>query len=339
MKQATNINVQMQYLLNDESQKDTDLYKVVVQKGNVGSKYVYALQLLHSQHNIYVFRGLREEKVQFDKSNPVLRLIGQDNDGTLHTAGGHTQTWEYANRSNEWFVGTKYISASHFWTKQIARVHIPITNKVTNNTDLPRLSYLNYAGGMGYSGDDMQRVEAAVSSNYKYFMIVSGDTAGNAYFSLYDLNLINERLDAAGTSPVDIRTIDYISSFEIPQITDMSKVGSLQGFDISDDGKFVYISSQYSPTSGDHGETRKIVKVPWKSTDPSYWEEVNLKYNSELDAVNEYGNKYLTEFEGIQLINDNDLYLTVAYHDPNADPVNQTTMNRIYRVSWTSSLN
>nr|WP_290627305.1 helveticin J family class III bacteriocin [Lactobacillus sp.] len=78
--------------------------------------------------------------------------------------------------------------------------------------------------------------------------------------------------------------------------------------------------------------------MPWKSTDPSDWEEVNLKYNSELDAVNEYGNKYLTEFEGIQLINDNDLYLTVAYHNPNADPVNQTTMNRIYRVSWTSSL-
>lgn len=23
------------------------------------------------------------------------------------TAGGHTQTWEYANRTNEWFVGTK----------------------------------------------------------------------------------------------------------------------------------------------------------------------------------------------------------------------------------------
>ncbi|GFP05279.1 hypothetical protein LMG22465_12920 [Lactobacillus helveticus] len=87
MVYASNVNVSLQYNLNDYDDGDDDLYHVVVQKGNVGSSYVYALQLLHSQHNIYVFRGSRQKNVNFDKSNPVLRLISQDG----YTAGGHTQ--------------------------------------------------------------------------------------------------------------------------------------------------------------------------------------------------------------------------------------------------------
>ena len=165
-------NVSLQYNLNDYDDGDDDLYHVVVQKGNVGSSYVYALQLLHSQHNIYVFRGSRQKNDNFDKLNPVLRLIGQDG----YTAGGHTQTWEYANQSGDWFVGTKPMPNQDNCTKQIARVHIPDGQKIYYNTNLQRLSYLNRAGesyGIGYSGDDMARVEAAVSPDYQYFMIAS----------------------------------------------------------------------------------------------------------------------------------------------------------------------
>nr|WP_290626337.1 helveticin J family class III bacteriocin [Lactobacillus sp.] len=43
---------------------------------------------------------------------------------------------------------------------------------------------------------------------------------------------------------------------------------------------------------------------------------------------------YLTEFEEIQLIGNNDLSLTVAYHDPYNRTTNLTVMNRIYRVTW-----
>lgn len=63
MVYASNVNVSLQYNLNDYDDGDDDLYHVVVQKGNVGSSYVYALQLLHSQHNIYVFRGSRQKVV------------------------------------------------------------------------------------------------------------------------------------------------------------------------------------------------------------------------------------------------------------------------------------
>lgn len=43
MKQAYNISTQLSYVLNNYNGSDDDLYHVVVQKGNVGSKYLYAL--------------------------------------------------------------------------------------------------------------------------------------------------------------------------------------------------------------------------------------------------------------------------------------------------------
>lgn len=325
MAYASNVNVSLQYNLNDYDDGDDDLYHVVVQKGNVGSSYVYALQLLHSQHNIYVFRGSRQKNVNFDKSNPVLRLIGQDG----YTAGGHTQTWEYANQSGDWFVGTKPMPNQDNWTKQIARVHIPDGQKIYYNTNLQRLSYLNRAGesyGIGYSGDDMARVEAAVSPDYQYFMIASGDVYHNGYFSLYYLSDINSALNAAGTNPIDIRGIHCVRAFEIPGIAGANgSVGSLQGFDVSDGGNYIYISSQFAGDSD-----RKIVKIPWGNANPDSWETVDLNPQTILDA-----NGYYTELEGIQLINDNDLYLTVAYH---RDSDGLTAMNRIYRVNWTSNI-
>lgn len=96
-------------------------------------------------------------------------------------------------------------------------------------------------------------------------------------------------------------------------------------FDVSDGGNYIYISSQFAGNSN-----RKIVKIPWGSTDPNAWETVDLNSQTILDASG-----YYTELEGIQLINDNDLYLTVAYHR-NADGL--TSMNRIYRVNWTSNI-
>ncbi|WP_338934772.1 helveticin J family class III bacteriocin [Lactobacillus helveticus] len=328
---ASNISANLEYRLNNYP-SDDDLYHVVVQKGNVGSKYVYALQLLHSGHNIYVFRGNRQTDVNFDKSNPVLRLIGQDG----NTAGGHTQTWEYANQSGDWFVGTKPSTTDEpYWDRQIARVHIPNYNKIYYNTDLPRLSYLNRGGsqqGINYAGADMLRAEAAVSPDYQYFMLATVDRnpsdsskGYNGYFSIYNLSDINSALNAAGTNDVNIQNIRCVKAFMIPDF--VGKIGSIQGYDIDNGANYIYVSSQKA------GDTeRKIVKIPWESTDPSNWERVDLTYNSTLD---EDAAGYYTELEGIQLIDENDLYLTVAYH---RDSDKLTAMNRIYRVSWTSNI-
>lgn len=329
MVEATNIAVdQDYYTLNSPSHNV--LRRVVVQKGNVASRYIYAEQLWYSgQQDVYVYRADKESYVPFNRNNPVLILHGRNG----ATAGGHTQTWEYANRTNEWFVGTK---PKNNWTTQIARVHISsTTSEYDSNTDLPRLSYLNRAGyqqGINYAGADLWRVEAAVSPDYQYFMIVTVDNSNKAYFSAYYLSDINAALDNAGTSDVNIQNINCVKAFTIPDITDWQagNIGSLQGFDISNGANYVYVSSQYSPDNGDGGQRRRIVKIPWGVSDPNQFEWVPLDSNVGIDSGN-----YQTELEGIQLIDESNVWLTVAYHDLSQ---NLTVMNRIYRVSWNSNI-
>lgn len=321
--------------LDNYNDGEEGLYKVVVQKGNVASNYVYAMQLLNNGSNPYVFRANKQLQVPFDKT-PVLRLIYNEKSkpNTYYTAGGHTQTFEYANKKGYWFIGTK---PKNKWATQIARVHIPQTKKIYNNTQMPRLSQLNYAGGFHIN---MTRVEAAVSpaKEYKYIMIASVDDSGNGYFSLYDLPTINTKLNEAEKNAkngfvedTSIKDINYVDSFMVEGITDLSNqnsgIGSIQGYDIDADNN-IYISSQYSPTNGDHGKKREIVKIPWGKTKKSQWDEVLIPNNSVLDITG-----YQTELEGVQVIDKNDLYLTVAYHKLNTSSYD-TLINRIYRVNW-----
>lgn len=298
------------------------LRRVVVQKGNVASRYIYAEQLWNSQQDIYVFRANKESYVPFNKNNPILIMDGQNG----ATAGGHTQTWEYANRTNEWFVGTK---PKNKWTTQIARVHISSsTSRYTSNTQLPRLSYLNRAGsqqGINYAGADLKRVEAAVSPDYQYFMIATIDRYNTGYFSIYYLDDINTALDNAGVNDVNIQTLTSVKAFIIPSFVD--NIGSIQGYDIDNGANYIYVSSQHSP--GYEDISRKIVKIPWGSKNPSEWDFVRLDSNS---TINSFSGNYQTEFESVQVI-DNNVWLTVAYHDMDTS-TNLTVMNRIYKISW-----
>lgn len=188
----------------------------------------------------------------------------------------------------------------------------------------------------------MYRVEAAVSLDHEYFMIITGDNNNNGYFSIYPLSTINSALNSHGTTAVDIRNYsdECCGGFKLSDLSGINgSVGSLQGFDFSFNGStgYIYISSQYSPNSGDGGQSRKIVKIPWGDTNPDDWEEVNLRQNpGTIDAVNPQNVPYRTELEGLQLMGDNDVYLTVAYHDPSQDDL--TVMNRIYRVNWSSNI-
>lgn len=174
----------------------------------------------------------------------------------------------------------------------------------------------------------MLRVEAAVSPDYEKLLIASVDKSNNGYFSVYSMAEVNEKLTQSqynvsnGIIPdVDIRNLDCRKSFMISGITDSNKVGSIQGYDIDKDANNIYISSQYA------GQLeRKIVKIPWGETNSNNWERVNLTNNSTLTIEG-----YKTEFEGIQYISDNNLYLTVSYHRE-SDAL--TTINKIFRVSW-----
>ncbi|RHW53041.1 hypothetical protein DS834_03930 [Lactobacillus bombicola] len=182
----------------------SNAYNVVVQKGDVTANNIYALQLRNVQQDTYITRGSRITGV-LNKS-PELILYGSNG----NTAGAHTQTWEYAG-NGYWFIGTKPQSdGSHNWDIQIARVKYPSsgTRQYTSNTQLTRLSHINRAGwdyNNDYDGDYLYRVEVAVSPNYDELLIASIDTDGNGYFTLYDLNMINNQMDNNPGGDVSLR--------------------------------------------------------------------------------------------------------------------------------------
>lgn len=345
MAEITNANVQKLYDL-------TGVNKVVVQKGNVGAKYLYALQLLHGQNDTVVYRakpGQSFKKLTGQNINAsdvqkinCLYLAGTTDSNPDHAAGGHTQTWEYAGSSDNnnddggWFIGTKpkNTSSGEFDT-QIARIPFPSKNGsyYTKNTQLPRISNLNAAGrnyNINYSGSNLIRSEAAVtpSPNYQYLLIATVDNTGNGYFSLYNLSDINQAINNAGTGDVNLAEDDIgnnaVRAFKISNL--VGQIGSIQGYDI-DKNLNIYISSEYHPDKTNIvSKPRKIVKIPWGTTQQSQWSIINLDSATDLDISG-----YATEFEGIQVNKENDLYLTVAYHNSK----NYTTeYNRIYKVTW-----
>lgn len=326
---TTNINVVDQFDMNTG-------YRAVVQKGNVGSKYVYGLQLRKDQKETHILRGPRG-----NVTTPVLTLVGD--------AAGHTQTWEFAGnrykpegatevqytRAGQWFVGTKPGVGN--WAKQIARVDIRYTSGTHySNTEFPRLAYLNRAGAASFSGDSMTHAEAAVSPDYTKFLIATVENGEIGHFTVYDLDTINNALDSAGTGYVSLDGFPYQNSFTISNLygDGDNVVNSIQGFDLDNDGN-IYISSQLSPKlSGGSWSVhhKQIVKIPYyarnEASEESEWQSVNLSKFGGLDIAGEH-----SEVESIQVIDENRCYLTVAYHQ-SVNGKNKTVSNKIYELTW-----
>lgn len=319
MRQAYNISASHTADLNTG-------YLAVAQKGNVGSKYIYAEQLRNNQTETHILRGYAG-----NVTTPVVTLY--------NSAGGHTQTWEYSGRSGKWFVGTKPATGSSNWDKQIARVDISsIGRTYTSNTELPRLAYLNRAGsltkpnGSFYSGDDLKRAEAAVSPDYTKFLLATVDQNGNGYFTIFDNNVINNALDNVEYSNgyVNLGDLPYQESFVVEGF--YGTVKSIQGYDIDNAGN-IYVSSQLSPdTINGVYHQKNIYKIPtYARTNTGSWLQVDLTHNA--GPIDIHGQGMHTELEGIQILGENHCYLTVAYHKT-MNGKNKTASNKIYEVSW-----
>ena len=85
-----NITPELVYRLNG-------MHHVVAQVGAVIDKHVFALQLLHSAHDVLVYRKHEGLTKNVDYTEPHLVMTGF----------GHTQTWVPANDNDEYFVGVK----------------------------------------------------------------------------------------------------------------------------------------------------------------------------------------------------------------------------------------
>ncbi|GBG05488.1 class III bacteriocin [Lactobacillus rodentium] len=301
-----NAQIKLKYDLNN-------LHHVVVQASAVSPEQVYALQLLHQQTDTVVYRHPAfGQEVDFEDEEPVLYLKGNNQ----NLAGSHTQTWIYSGRENRYFVGVKPKKFGHtLWATQIARVNLGEAGEqiFNSNTQLPRLSYLNRAGKR-YPGKNLVRVEAAISPDFQTFLIASIDKDHTGHFALYNLAEINKVLDGIEDNPKDINieNLTCLDSFTIPNFNS-KYIASIQGYGI-DNEKNIYISSQPSPKQNWLGfaiqsSPREIVKIPWGSKIADNWEVINLDKEKLLNMRG-----FVTEFEGIQVIDQNHAYLTVAYH-------------------------
>lgn len=307
-----------------------NLHHVVVQASDVGTKYIYALQLLHKQHDIIVYRGQALGKhVIYDEASPIVYQTGK--------AGGHTQTWTYAGQGNQWYIGTKPKKhGSILWDTQIARLdlnNVPIQK--TSNTQMPRLSHMNRAGAtygdgsVQFTGSLYERMEIAVSPDYQKFLVATIDLHHVGHFALYDNRLINRELDQAmaNNDNINMTNLPCLAAFTIPHFN-TDPLQSIQGYDIDQDNN-IYVSSQLGPTTNffglaKEGRPREIVKIPWGEKNPDKWEVANLDDNRTLNVFG-----YVSEFESVQVINPNEIYLTVAYHQRDGAT---TLKNRIYKV-------
>lgn len=324
------VSVHLLYQLNN-------LHHVVVQQAHVTQDHIYALQLLHKQTETIIYRSERDgRQVDFVEDQPLFYLHGVKANGK---AGGHTQTWEPAGKRGFWFVGTKPKRYGHnYWTTQIARLHEPadVTLTFMQNTELPRLSYLNRAGSgfdnnsVVYPGKEMERLEAAVTPDHKRLMIASIGFDHRGHFALYDLSDINQALDQVEDAPTDINIEQFkcLGAFMIPHFN-TDPLTSVQGYEL-DNQNNIYVSSQSGPTTNwlgmaKQGRPREIVKIPWGCPDPQKWEVAQLDKEHHLNVFG-----YVTEFEGMQVLSPNKIYLTVAYH--RKDNSLTTLGNRIYEI-------
>ena len=316
---------------------DRDLRQVVVQKTYVGQNHAYALQQVGGAS--FVYRGRKGRNVSFKKSWPTLRIAQK--------VAGHTQTFENAGRKKQWFVGVKPNDMNQqqgwsSWSSQIARLKLPRFRSLTNLRRVPCLTNLNHAGnkfGISCASNQFARVELAVSTDQQDALIAYGDNDHNGYFALYQLNELNAALDQAKApnKAVNITQLNCLDAFMIPNLSESrGQVGSLQGFAFNhyfdQSGKEqndLYISSQ--PASDKVGHDRKIVKIPWREPNPLNWELVDLTEQPALEIPG-----YYTELEGLQLIGNNEVYLTVAYHQQFLAK-NPTKINKLYRVTWKSN--
>ncbi|BDR61078.1 helveticin J family class III bacteriocin [Lactobacillus xylocopicola] len=329
MKETTNVSIGSQYNLNIG-------HASVAQKGNVGKKYIYALQLRNQQAETFVLRGTPGSSI----SNPILHLTG--------TAAGHTQTWEYSGIANNWFIGVKPNKDLKPWAKQIARINIKTMGVAhSSNTAFPRIAYLNLAGYPEdrCTGAQMKRAEAAVSPKYHNFLIATVEYDGTGHFAIYDMGLINDALTAAGTGFINLGDFQCEESFTIHNLIGASGLmNSIQGYDLDDLGN-IYITSQKAPVFDEKtgkytAHHKEIIKIPWNfRTDTSNWGNVNLSAWKGIDISGKH-----SEVEGIQILGPDHAYVTVAYHakskikkptKKDKNYKNKTVLNMIYELSWT----
>ena len=272
----------------------------VVQAVYVGTQYLYALQTRNAAGGadqfISRFKIAGVSKGSLLTHPDVMKL----------ERCGHGQTLQWDGGSHFWVVvkatsvNPTYKAGDIDWGTQIGRISFQ-PGKI-DYTKIPRISSINRANKSGASFGTLKRCEAALSSNRKYLLIWSQNTADNAQLAYYWLPDINSELDklesrtpkylSAGKSPILNRCKD---SYAVNNFINNVPGKSTQGIEFADNFA-VYVSSNINGPL--------VSKGSWKTT--------NFKKNPV--QVNISGLASGTrEGEGIQLKGDL-VYVAVSVH-------------------------
>lgn len=295
------------------------LLKRVIQKPYLKGNEIYALQLY--KHDIVVKRA------KLNSKTPVF----SDNKHSFYIVDGrHTQTWDYAG-NGYWFIGTagkKDPYSRYIWDRQIARVKYQ--EKKTTPAKFVRLTDINKASDdPNYTSGQVQRVEATVSPNGKYFLIGSISSkptrheAQTVHFAIYDLSQINRLFNQAERehkTEISLSKIKPLSAFHDDHgFGNYADLQSFQGMAVDND-RNIYITVENPPIGNKTVLPRQIVRIPWGDTNSDDWTYGNLDHKDWAT--------WNTEVESLQIIG-KDIYYDMAFHDPKTGT---TEDNRLYRV-------
>lgn len=313
-----NIKAKVKYIL-------TGLLDRVVQKQVNHHNQMYALQV--SYHDSYIFKTpITGRYLTFPDQEQAMHIPGTFHSQLLEPAGG-----------NYWLVGvTPKITSEHptYWTWSTEIARTTFTSGEIEQESLPRLTHLEKASSdKNYTPDQLERVEATVSPNLRYLLILSlqypepGQRVRNIHMAIYSMDQINRLFDQAQNSSDHTVSLDEISPIKACKLKGVygNQIKEIQGLAL-DNNQRVYIASEKITTryglKSRSSYPREIIKMKFGQTNPEKW--LYAKVNAP-----EWRQK-TTEFEGMQIVN-NKLELNVAYQEQDAPYADKE--NTIYEIS------
>ena len=281
----------------------------VVQAIYVGTDYLYVDQTKGAAGGAlqYISRYGIKNKPNGTLSNPDVMTL---------TRCGHTQSLQWDGGNHFWIgvkaksVGTRELTTYEEvidWATQIGRISYQ-PGATIDYTQIPRISSISRANLSGKAFGSILRCEVALTSDRRYLLVWSMNTARGIQFAYYKTEQLNKEMDrltnnaskysGAHEAPIKKACIGSYSAvfgqYNLPY-------NSLQGIEFANNF-VVYINSDQSDEK--YGVHRpRVSKKPWGTTDF----ETGSVY---INTPNVSGYR---EAEGIQLKGDF-IYMAVCYH-------------------------
>lgn len=169
----------------------------------------------------------------------------------LLTNVGHGQTLDmYTYGGKPYFLiscgGQPATRATDVWSTQIGRITYN-AGTVLDNSNIKRLTYLDYSHDGDKSFGVIKRVDAALSTDKKRLLIWKQNGDGDNQFSVYNFVAINQQLSSNSGTTVSFQNngvLKYACQYVFDNPNEMPK--SIQGLELSNVANnmhSVYISS------------------------------------------------------------------------------------------------